>query len=104
MSNLVARFEYEHYPNSRLMRSARFRRASSDEYESKELGETAELIRAYVGENPGHNKTQVYSAIGGDRNKLWRATSMMLNSGQLVIGPGEGRGTHLYLPEDVPVE
>lgn len=103
-SNLVARFEYEHYPNSRMMKSARFRRASSDEYEIKELGETAELIRSYVGENPGRNKTHMYSAIGGDRNKLWRACSMMLSSEQLVIGPGKGRGDHVYLPEDVPTE
>ncbi len=68
-----------------------------DEYERRELGELAESIKDFLRDNPGTIKSQVAKTIGANRNKIYRAVNMLLIQGVLEIGPGEGRGDHLYL-------
>jgi len=100
LPGLVVRFAYENYPDSRVMRSARFYRAAEGEYEQKELGGLAASIEEFLRDNPGTNKSKTAQAISGDRNRAYRAIKMLLAAGVLEIGPGEGRGDHLYLTEN----
>ena len=97
LAGLVARFEFENYPEMRLMRTAKFYRASEFEYAAKELGSLPGDIADYLRENSGTNKSDTAKAIGGDRTKVYRAVKILLDKGVLKIGPGEGRGDHLYL-------
>lgn len=102
LENVVARFDYEWYPDSRLMQWCQFRRVSAEEYQNKEMAELQPQIMAFVGEKPGVIRTEIYEHLGVRTDKAKDAVNGLLKTGQLLIGPGNGRGDHLYLPDDVP--
>jgi hypothetical protein len=79
-----------------------FKRVGEEEYKNKEIAELQPQIMAFIGDNPGTIRTQIYDYLEVRTNKAKDAVNGLLKTGQLVIGPGYGRGDHIYLPDDVP--
>ena len=102
LENVIARFDYEWYPDSHLMERCHFMRVSEEDYMNKELAELQPQIMALVGDKPGVIRTEIYEDLGVRTNKAKDAVNDLLKAGQLLIGPGNGRGDHIYLPDDIP--
>ncbi len=99
---LVARFDYEYYEASRMMRSARFVRSSADAIEEKEFEEAYERLLEYVADNPGEPKKQVYAGTQLQRTMAAKAVAKLVLSGRLEVVAGPRGAQHLYMPGEAP--
>lgn len=100
--HIAAKFEYEHYADSTVMRTARFLKATQDDVLEDSKSELVELVVEFVDQNPQASKSVVERGVAGDSNSIRAILDSLVKTGGLIRSKGKNNAQLHSIPGSEP--